>query len=195
MDTMKRAHQAKPTTYATQNFRSRLEARWACFFDLIGWQWTYEPYSINDNYIPDFLIHGGAPFLVEVKPAGNHAELLPVAADLFQRGVFTHTDIEEPDKDLLIVGASPILPDRLEDSPILGLSYRTYPEVGGDITHSPDIALWDTYFQWREFLMSFQHRPSGHHEGDGHLRYNAYPQVIEDLWREAGNRTQWHPAA
>lgn len=64
---------AKPTAYKSQHFRSRLEARWAAFFDIIGWQWTYEPYSLNQAYIPDFLIHGNAPFLVEVKPAATIA--------------------------------------------------------------------------------------------------------------------------
>jgi hypothetical protein len=31
------------TEYAGARFRSRLEARWAAFFDLCGWRWEYEP--------------------------------------------------------------------------------------------------------------------------------------------------------
>ncbi|MEA2669684.1 MAG: hypothetical protein QOJ33_2618, partial [Chloroflexota bacterium] len=30
---------AIPTTYDGVNFRSRLEAKWAAFFDLLGWRW------------------------------------------------------------------------------------------------------------------------------------------------------------
>jgi hypothetical protein len=47
--------------------RSRLEARWAAFFDARGWQWDYEPIDL-DGYIPDFIISFKRPVLVEVKP-------------------------------------------------------------------------------------------------------------------------------
>lgn len=56
------------TLYSGIEYRSRLEARWAAFFDEIGWRHTYEPFD-GDGYIPDFLIHGTRPLLVEVKPA------------------------------------------------------------------------------------------------------------------------------
>ncbi len=39
------------TVYAGTHFRSRLESRWAAFFDRIGWKWTYEPIDAN-GYIP-----------------------------------------------------------------------------------------------------------------------------------------------
>ena len=59
---------AIPTTYASARFRSRLEARWAAFFDAIGWQWEYEPIDLA-GYIPDFVIRTNAdPIFVEVKP-------------------------------------------------------------------------------------------------------------------------------
>ena len=59
---------AIPTTYAGVNFRSRLEARWAAFFDLCGWKWDYEPFDL-DGWAPDFLIKTLiATTLVEVKP-------------------------------------------------------------------------------------------------------------------------------
>ena len=65
---------ALETRYAGHLFRSRLEARWAALFDLIGWEWTYEPLDAN-KYLPDFLIHGPYPFLVEVKPDDSLEEL------------------------------------------------------------------------------------------------------------------------
>ena len=43
---------AIPTTYAGIQFRSRLEARWAVFFDAIGTPWEYEPEAF---YIPSFI--------------------------------------------------------------------------------------------------------------------------------------------
>lgn len=61
-------HAAKETVYAGALFRSRLEARWAAFFDLIGWSWLYEPIDL-DGWIPDFRVSvGDWSRLVEVKP-------------------------------------------------------------------------------------------------------------------------------
>ena len=34
---------AIPTRYGGTMFRSRLEARWACMFDQLGWRSLYEP--------------------------------------------------------------------------------------------------------------------------------------------------------
>lgn len=56
-----------PTDYGGQRFRSRLEAKWAAFFDRCLWRWSYEPQDF-DGYIPDFLLHFRVPVLVEVKP-------------------------------------------------------------------------------------------------------------------------------
>jgi hypothetical protein len=58
---------AIPTRYAGVQFRSRLEARWAAMFDLLGWQWDYEPIDLA-GYIPDFIISRRRPVLVEVRP-------------------------------------------------------------------------------------------------------------------------------
>jgi hypothetical protein len=47
------------TRYAGCRFRSRLEARWAVFFDHLGIRWEYEPqgYVIDGRpYLPDFWI-------------------------------------------------------------------------------------------------------------------------------------------
>lgn len=47
------------TKYNGFNFRSRLEARWAIFFDMIGLKYEYEVegYEMNGvRYLPDFYI-------------------------------------------------------------------------------------------------------------------------------------------
>ncbi len=59
---------AHPTLYGGVMFRSRLEATWAAFFDLLGWSWEYEPFDLG-TWSPDFLIRGhNKDCLVEVKP-------------------------------------------------------------------------------------------------------------------------------
>lgn len=48
------------TVYKGYKFRSRLEARWAVFFDVCGVEWEYEPEGYNVDglcYLPDFLLH------------------------------------------------------------------------------------------------------------------------------------------
>jgi len=46
-----------PTEYNGRLFRSRLEARWARFFDLLEWDFEYEPFDLN-GWSPDFLLRG-----------------------------------------------------------------------------------------------------------------------------------------
>lgn len=64
--------QAIETHYAGHRFRSRLEARWAVFFDTLGIRWEYEPqgYVIDGTpYLPDFLVHPNTDgaFWLEIK--------------------------------------------------------------------------------------------------------------------------------
>ena len=64
------------TRYCDTLFRSRLEARWAAFFDLAGVGWNYEPEEKKKGWWPDFRIssvrfaHDGGKYsvLAEVKP-------------------------------------------------------------------------------------------------------------------------------
>ena len=64
------------TRYKGYHFRSRLEARWAVFFDHLGWDWKYEhegyvigPFGETRAWLPDFEITTpiGQHFYVEVK--------------------------------------------------------------------------------------------------------------------------------
>ena len=66
------------TRYSGYRFRSRLEARWAVFFDACNYNWEYEPEGFDLGggvyYLPDFKIHGKDEngdfniFWIEVKP-------------------------------------------------------------------------------------------------------------------------------
>ncbi|WP_062434937.1 hypothetical protein [Herbidospora daliensis] len=80
------------TTYAGHRFRSRLEARWAVFFDRLGLEWEYEPqgYVVSGRpYLPDFRITlpTGERVFAEVKNAdvgeheGEHVDLCRALAD------------------------------------------------------------------------------------------------------------------
>jgi hypothetical protein len=67
-----------PTKVLGTTFRSRLEARWALMFTALGWDWEYEPFDA-DGYIPDFVIVGSHPLLVEIKPCADTASMVPAA--------------------------------------------------------------------------------------------------------------------
>lgn len=76
---MEQTMKVKETQYKGYRFRSRLEARWAVFFDALGLQWEYEPegYFFDDGsrYLPDFFIrinprytkYQNAGYFVEIK--------------------------------------------------------------------------------------------------------------------------------
>jgi hypothetical protein len=61
---------ALETKYKGYRFRSRLEARWAVFFDALGIKWEYESQGFDlgggVRYLPDFLLDG--EIYAEVKP-------------------------------------------------------------------------------------------------------------------------------
>lgn len=69
------SYKPKPTFFDGIQFRSRLEAKWAAFFSLAGWQWLYEPLDLGE-WSPDFLLIVPDPneedrehrLFVEVKP-------------------------------------------------------------------------------------------------------------------------------
>lgn len=97
---------AHPTTYAGVNFRSRLEARWAAFFDIVQIKWEYEPYDL-EGWSPDFSIifPSGLSTLVEVKPI-----------DWKKDGIFSCFEREdlqkawrhvEHEKPILVLGLGP----------------------------------------------------------------------------------------
>lgn len=64
------------TRYKGYRFRSRLEARWAVFFDAMGMKWEYEPegFDLGDAgwYLPDFRVRTpqGNFCWYEIKPKG-----------------------------------------------------------------------------------------------------------------------------
>lgn len=86
---------AKPTIYAGVRFRSRLEAKWAQFFDTIELKWEYEPCRL-DGWVPDFLVAGW--WLAEVKPVPLTSMAITREAEI-QKAIRGH--------DTLLLGDGP----------------------------------------------------------------------------------------
>ena len=98
------------TRYKGYHFRSRLEARWAVYFDAIGWEWLYESEGFDlgdgDFYLPDFYLPE-CNLWVEVKSEKPDEAEIRKAAKLAAQG---------PDAVVFAIG----LPDAYELSKGLG---------------------------------------------------------------------------
>lgn len=101
------------TSYKGYLFRSRLEARWAVFFDTCGVDWEYEPegYDLGDGvrYLPDFLLHGvdgrdGGDIYVEVKGQMTDADARKINRFI---GAGNTDELGKYDRAVLIVGRIP----------------------------------------------------------------------------------------
>lgn len=167
-----------PTEYADTLFRSRLEARWAAFADLAGWSWVYEPFD-GKGYLPDFCFTiGDRPLLVEVKPVASIEE----ARQFLPKILTGISDLWK--SDVIVCGISPL---------------RT---LYLDFLNGPD--------DWHTSEAVFSNCPLCHNSlniyqdtaGYGCIRctYDKWAPAPNDgyvdmLWRLAGNKTRWTPAA
>lgn len=178
---------AIPTKYSDVEFRSRLEARWAAFFDSLRWRWEYEPVDLN-GYIPDFILDFRKPLLVEVKPVLSFGEFENYTDKIESSGW---------DGEAIIVGAKVFESDSQFDSCVLGM-LGELPPVGARRKNE----LW-----WDEGQLdacpgcrhgishvtgSYHCRRCGAYDGNLH----GVPMgEIMPAWREAGNKVQWKKPA
>ena len=188
------------TTYDGIEYRSRLEARWAAFMKNIGWDIVYEPFD-GDGYIPDFLVQGESPMLIEVKPAVTLAEY-EAAVPKAERGLAAHWS-----HDILIVGASPVVSGKFGNS--WGAAAGWLGEFGqwGDPGAWPDLPdgwCWEAA-DWNRCgncnahnvyhtVMCFAGRPCGCYSGDHYLHGPAL-RLLESHWADACNDVKWRGRA
>lgn len=126
------------TEYKGYRFRSRLEARWAVFFDACRVRWEYEPEGFElpngQMYLPDFLLHGvagrgGGDLYVEVKGKMTETD----ARKIYEfSGVRVEDDCYVVDTPILVVAG---IPDgdtiRDIDDFCSRWGYNGFPEVKG----------------------------------------------------------------
>lgn len=117
---------AIPTMYRGVTFRSRLEARWAVFYDAlgIGWHYEHEGYQLPSGwYLPDFWL----PDLgchVEIKPpdpfaceVGYFLRCIELAEATGHRVFCFHSEVTVPSQ--AGVGAASMFgPDSEDSSPL-----------------------------------------------------------------------------
>lgn len=172
---------AIPTLYKGTQFRSRLEAKWAAFFDALGWKWEYEPLDL-DGYIPDFILKWKPAMLVEVKGATDHNTL---------REHIRKIDMSGWAGEFMVVGA--VLLESEDDPKIESLGLLAERQRGfGDVLG--DAVFFRCTICGRASVAhstaNYACRVSGCHDGKHHRDFSFSARAA---WVKAGNAVQWKP--
>jgi hypothetical protein len=171
---------AKPTVYKGRQYRSRLEARWAAYFDLLGWPFEYEPIDLG-KWSPDFSIVGRPKpwhqILVEVKPITGWDR---ATARKMSEAIESSEDY---DCHFLLLGVSPFFDPTRND--VIGWAGVTgdyeavwcEAEIGLDSAGRLDINPTNTDFDMSTMVWGLPETARRFH--------------TESLWTEAANLVQW----
>lgn len=162
-----------PTVYKGIRMRSRLEARYAAFFDELNWPWEYEPVDL-DGYIPDYII------------GFEHGELL--------------FEVKGPDEEL--AGAELKLElSGWQGGAIIAAGQVDGPRIGRFLEYDPEVILWDVarLFYCLSCGAVSVHAAAGNWKcrscGEGRSGGNDHVGEFDpaEAWVSATNRTQWRP--
>jgi len=171
---------AIPTRYGGTQFRSRLEARWAAFFDLLGWSWEYEPIDL-EGYIPDFVLCEHV--LAEVKPfMWRRGGTMAAAEHVLQRAVNAASDAWDW---VAVLGACLIDHEQERENIRQGIALGIVSErrlfcPGQRVITTLDATWWSDTMRVDLLAQPML----------GGRVFDAPPDLVA-LWREAGNRVQW----
>ena len=191
------------TEYAGATFRSRLESRWAAFFDLAGWRWEYEPPE-QGGWIPDFLLIGQSCVVkVEVKPiqwVGDENGVMHYAKTAPElEKVRNYVRRAEQDEDVLVLGAYPhCLCECIvrNDTTLLGVFLGAQFDGESIQRIYTDLAvLADGYaphkLDFHAGYGSYAFRMGGQYDGDNHFLGDLSSEEVNTFWRKAGSTVQW----
>ena len=181
------------TIYKGYRLRSRLEARWAVFFDALGLQWEYEPegYDLGDGlwYLPDFLIKNvltrynqrdeKTDIYVEVKGTPNEIDALKIQRFSEKFPVWVVGELPDPDD---YVGScerqNDIFCNKVcQKDPELNFEHNcvfcpyTHGTLDGDICF--------------RFSLGYDEGTLSFHGGDSSYEYGLQYQEIKDALRKA----------
>ena len=170
---------AHPTLYNGRQYRSRLEARWAAFFDVLGWRHEYEPLDM-DGWSPDFLL--GDDVFVEVKP------ITEAEPDIIKRLSQYH----RPKLEILLVSIKPFYTpgSPISRSAIGWMTDMCYYEPWfepANVVHAEPEGGYDFCHAYGAY--------GGRMQGARcHKCYGVEMRDMERLWAQASNMVQWQKA-
>ncbi len=153
------------TRYKGYRFRSRLEARWAVFFDALGIEWEYEKegYDLGDDdgwYLPDFWLPSFSTF-AEVKPS-----------------VFSEIEYMKCDVLSVLSGNNFLLLDGVPDS-FLYFGFSAWRGLDDDGVFSAYNVSDDSSFQFGVMYTSY-------------LSYHKYGRDIGYILSPRNNKTEFY---
>jgi hypothetical protein len=171
-----------PTVYKGIRFRSQLEARWACFFDLVKWNWEYEEENLN-GWIPDFIIHGAKEdVLVEVK----HFTQLQDFKDSGEIEKIITSKEKSDRREVLLLGKNIIF------APLVSEGGWYLPRLGWFLDSEENSVIFfddtDNHYGFLDSLCSYHDRISGRAFKECHYKNS---DMIREHWITAKNTVQW----
>lgn len=181
------------TTYKGIEFRSRLEATWAAFFDLLDWKWEYEPIDLP-GWIPDFALYGThGTVLVEVKPIVNPDR------NVLEK-IFSAMERSRDMSVAVLVGQTVGLDGRVNGNDSVSFGWEVDRGCCTGVLSSWDngdlrdgdavqfVKRWDN----GNYDFCSEHGSWRHRLGDGYQECDDdLKDDIEKKWATAKNKTQW----
>jgi hypothetical protein len=186
-----------PTRYKGRQYRSRLEARWACFFDLLGWHYEYEPCDF-EGWIPDFVLCEADTVFVEVKPVTTFPREVAAKIDATSCGyealivgLTLQTDVEgDLDHAYPCVGwLREVAGPQIEAYPVQGAEWAWASAPYG--VWSPLTPSQPPRVGFCHELFSFRDRITGQYDGGRWGERLLDIPHLWQLWAQAGNEVQW----
>lgn len=160
---MKYSIKNHPTLYKNILFRSRLEARWAAFLDIIKWKWQYEPIDLQ-QWTPDFFVEfecwhsecgGSHKLFAEVKPYYTIEEFENHPCMHYRwGGKYDNSDL--PVDGIAVFGINPSIS---EFEMVHGSGAGMYNIYSGFVSHKINIDLsWNMAGNIVQFQVKNKHR-------------------------------------
>ncbi len=190
-----------PTQYKGVQYRSRLEARYGAFFDLLGWNAHYEPCDFN-GWIPDFGIESysppGAnkqPIFVEVKPIFEFDERVsremeqaaPVDCELLLVGSWLLEETQFDPSNLYLGWLSEVVRNEPDERERWWARAQFGYWIGDESKQKNERNLYGFAHEFGQY----QDRISGAYDG-GSSCGSANPSMeVMEMWKRAGNLVQW----
>jgi hypothetical protein len=175
---------AHPTKYNGVQYRSRLEARWAAFFDLIEWKHEYEPIDLP-GWVPDFRVEwacghsecdGSHVLLAEVKPYYSIKEFDGHPCMKYTYGIdYSNVPFMPSDNtwgDLMWRAYNKKRREAFEK-----FSIKIPADSSAAFGINPGVSFWGM----------------SHGAGGGDECIENWVPDWSSPWKEAGNITQWRP--
>lgn len=170
-----------PTIFSGWRFRSRLEAKWAAFFEACGWAYEYEPFDMK-GYIPDFVLKCHNPVLVDIRPIMTGRELAERSQELFSRFG------GETTSEILALGAFPMSLGCC--APFEAIGVFEDRSFGGNGCATLHRCTHCERVSFHHCTGSYACRVNGCHDGDHYLGGNM-GRDPDEMWKSACNSVQW----